>query len=429
MPRVVDLQLLRQITADAMRVYEAVQQAQSLTADGQQALADADDVLRETARLFLPRDAEFTSSPASPSASAREALIAQYVEVQKALAALKDVLYRFTQQQMDAKAWSDAQITVSALSKIEPDYRDLAMIRTKLPVLQAAAAEFREGQAAHAAKRLEQFLQTQRSDGDIGALLSEVNARLAEEERKRQEAERHRQEAERYRQEAERHRQEAERHRKEAEERKRQEELLQRLRAMEFVCVPAGEFLMGDDKHRVIVTEFSIGQSPVTIAQFDAFVRLTGYRQTNAGDVETQANHPVVGVSWNDAVAFCAWASKVLGKTVRLPTEEEWEKAARGTDGREYPWGNEPPDGTRGNFNNGVGGTSPVGKYSPRGDSPYGCVDMAGNVWEWTSTLLRGSCVLRGGSWDNVHRSARAAYRLRGLPDLRGGYIGFRCAC
>ena len=156
-------------------------------------------------------------------------------------------------------------------------------------------------------------------------------------------------------------------------------------------------------------------------------------------------NHPVVSVSWNDAVAFCAWVSQVSGRKVRLPTEAEWEKAARGTDGRLYPWGNTVPDGTRANYGNIASGITEVGEYSPAGDSPYGVADIAGNVWEWvsdwygdnsyagiTSIYPQGPTsgqyhVIRGGSWADPPRILRTANRGDDYPNNRlAGFIGFR---
>ncbi len=93
-------------------------------------------------------------------------------------------------------------------------------------------------------------------------------------------------------------------------------------------------------------------------------------------------------VSWDDAVAFCSWLTQASSRDIRLPTEAQWEKAARGTNGNLYPWGNQPPDDVRCNFNMNVGDTTPIGTYSPDGDSPYGCADMAGNVWEWCADWL-----------------------------------------
>jgi len=95
----------------------------------------------------------------------------------------------------------------------------------------------------------------------------------------------------------------------------------------------------------------------------------------------------VVNITWHDAVAYCQWLSEATGKPYRLPTEAEWEKAARSSDGRRYPWGNEFDQNKCNTKEAGLGTTTPVGQYSPDGDSPYGCADMAGNVWEWTQSL------------------------------------------
>jgi serine/threonine-protein kinase len=165
----------------------------------------------------------------------------------------------------------------------------------------------------------------------------------------------------------------------------------------DWVTIPAGEFLMGSDKqkdsmarddetpqHRIYLPEYHIARIPVTNAQYLAFVKATGHKSPsswkNGRIPDGKENHPVVYISWNDAQTFCKWAG------VRPPSEAEWEKAARGTDGRIWPWGDKPPDKNRCNFNNNVGDITPVGKY-PHGASPYGCLDMAGNVWEWTSSL------------------------------------------
>jgi formylglycine-generating enzyme required for sulfatase activity len=130
----------------------------------------------------------------------------------------------------------------------------------------------------------------------------------------------------------------------------------------------------------------------------------------------------VVLVNWHDAVAYAGWVGK------RLPTEEEWEKAACGTDGRGYPWGDQRPTPDLCNFGRNVGGTTPVGQYSPQGDSPYGCVDMAGNIWEWTaSDYGAGRKVLRGGSWYGSQGLVRAANRIHSLRTFVALDVGFRC--
>jgi formylglycine-generating enzyme required for sulfatase activity len=228
-----------------------------------------------------------------------------------------------------------------------------------------------------------------------------------------------------------------------------------------LVRIPAGEFQMGSvvsrDKdarveelppHHVYVPEFHIGKYPVTNHQYRTFVRATGHQAPRPWkEVEIpwgKYNHPVFDVSWEDAVAFCDWLSRETKQPFRLPTEAEWEKAARATDGRIYPWGDDPPGQDRCNLGEDIRGTTSIGRYSPQGDSPYGCADMAGNVYEWCQSLYEpypyqaddgredihaiGHRVLRGGAfWDDA-ASVRCAFRLRGLPGRRIHNPGFRVA-
>jgi len=174
---------------------------------------------------------------------------------------------------------------------------------------------------------------------------------------------------------------------------------------MKLVRIPAGEFLMGstrlrdkdawDDEipqHSVFLDEYLIGKTPVTVAQNAAFIKASGYK-ANQGLTNSKEKHPVTRVSWDDAAAFCSWASQetgrkvhLPGRNVHLPSEADWEKAARGIDGRLWPWGDQSPDPVHCNFDCNTMSTTAVGKYSSKGDSPYGCTDMAGNVWEWTSS-------------------------------------------
>jgi formylglycine-generating enzyme required for sulfatase activity len=232
---------------------------------------------------------------------------------------------------------------------------------------------------------------------------------------------------------------------------------LEALLGLPMVWVPPGPFLMGSDKgrdsqaydaelpqHKVTLPGYWIGRYPVTVAQFRAFVEASEYRPADADCLKGPDDHPVVYVDWRDALAFCRWLSKKTGMPVRLPSEAEWEKAARGADGRIYPWGDEPPDEYRCNFGANAWGTTPVGQYSPQGDSPYGCVDMAGNVWEWTQSLYRkypydsgdgreklegwrrGLRVLRGDAFGDAARYVRCAYRFRRHPSFHVRYSGFR---
>jgi formylglycine-generating enzyme required for sulfatase activity len=235
---------------------------------------------------------------------------------------------------------------------------------------------------------------------------------------------------------------------------------------MSFVRVPAGVFLMGskeDDadadeyelpQHKVHLDEYYIGKASVTNTQYAKFMEAVGYRTPlgwhNGEIYMEEKNHPVINVSWKDAQNFCRWASKVIGEIIRLPTEAEWEKAARGTDGRKYPWGNQIPDVGLCNYGHDVDNTTRIGRYSPQGDSPYGCMDMSGNVWEWTSTLLgsnpnkpwykypyrddaredpsiEGFRIARGGAFDSSEQGIRCAFRRWADPDVFLTF-GFRCA-
>jgi len=234
----------------------------------------------------------------------------------------------------------------------------------------------------------------------------------------------------------------------------------------DWVVIPAGEFLMGSDKqkdpnasddelpqHRVYLSEYAIARFPVTNAQYKHFVEATGYAKPNHwknGEIPAGfETHPVCYVRWQQVHAFCQWAK------VRLPTEAEWEKAARGTDERIYPWGNGPPTEIRANFAPGwmkelirsfqSPQTTPVGKY-PQGASPYGVLDMAGNVWEWVADWYDAgyykssptvdppgpssgtSHVVRGGAYYSSSSDVRSSFRGR-LDRLTYGSfndIGFR---
>ena len=172
--------------------------------------------------------------------------------------------------------------------------------------------------------------------------------------------------------------------------------------SIEFARVPEGDFVMGSSdsdpqsvpiekpQHRINLPEFYIAKFEVTNEQFAVFLQSTGYTPTAwlTTTMSGKPNRPASPISWADANAFCEWMSMETGRVIQLPTEAQWEKAARGTDGRLYPWGNQPPSGALLNYDLLVKDTSPIGQYSPRGDSPYGIADMAGNVWEWTNTLF-----------------------------------------
>lgn len=239
-----------------------------------------------------------------------------------------------------------------------------------------------------------------------------------------------------------------------------------------MVLIPAGEFTMGrsakdeftgcqalnqdcqlsafmdeEPVHQVALDAFSIDKTEVTNAFYQACEDQGTCTPPQASNSNTQANYygnpefsdyPVIYVTWEQAKTYCEW------RGARLPTEAEWEKAARGTDGRTYPWG-ENIDESFANFNYRVGDTTAVGSYE-KGKSPYGLYDMAGNVWEWVadwySETYYGQSpaenptgpasgtmrVLRGGSWGLVGLSVSASYRYANDPVATSPDLGFRCA-
>jgi formylglycine-generating enzyme required for sulfatase activity len=221
-----------------------------------------------------------------------------------------------------------------------------------------------------------------------------------------------------------------------------------------MVTIPAGPFTMGydggldDEKppHQVDLPEYQIDLFEVSNAQFSGFIEASGYQteaeQSGSGRVwrdewgEGKDNHPVVRVTWNDAIAYCEWAGK------RLPTEAEWENAARGSEGFLYPWGNTYDAARANGRDSGLRSTVAVGSYG-EGASPYGVFDMAGNVREWTADPgyfpypgnstpssyygdeLR---VLRGGGWFDDAADMRTTRRNPTSPSAANWDIGFRCA-
>jgi formylglycine-generating enzyme required for sulfatase activity len=188
----------------------------------------------------------------------------------------------------------------------------------------------------------------------------------------------------------------------------------------DVVVIAAGDAILDDPPRTIHVNVFAIARRPVTNAEFAAFVAEGSYRP--ASWKQGLLDHPVEGISWADAVAYCRWLSVATARVYRLPDEREWEKAARGSSGRRWPWGAED-DPLRANVRESkVGGTSAVGKF-PLGASPEGVVDLIGNVREWTNTWADGR-VLRGGSYLDPLADCAPSKRLRANDDLRGH--GFR---
>lgn len=222
---------------------------------------------------------------------------------------------------------------------------------------------------------------------------------------------------------------------------------------MPMVLVPAGEFTMGsnlgeDEKpvRRVYLNAFYMDRFEVTVEQYARYLEVTDMEEPPDWNMMNQPQYqrrPVVNVDWEDAVNYCKWAGK------RLPTEAEWEKAARGTDGRIYPWGNEAPTRLHANYGrkelDNHQALTPVGSFEA-GKSPYGIYDMAGNAWEWVfdwydhdyykkgpkknpiGPAKGDGKVVRGGSWLYVPEFLRSAHRFDAQPTNRLFGYGFRCA-
>ncbi len=239
-----------------------------------------------------------------------------------------------------------------------------------------------------------------------------------------------------------------------------------------LVTIPGGTFWMGAQKtdkngrnydpdvystespvHQVALKSFRIAPFPITVKEFARFVDSGGYQQArhwgaggfgaakrpdNWARQQKNQQWPVVGVSWFEASAYCAWAG------LRLPTEAEWERAARGPSSARYPWGDQPPlDNSRANYGSGIGHPTPKGQH-PNGRSVEGIDDLLGNVWEWCSDWYASYSgaseenpaggetgehrIVRGGSWNNNPRNARVSSRLRYGPTKRYHLVGFRYA-
>jgi formylglycine-generating enzyme required for sulfatase activity len=215
---------------------------------------------------------------------------------------------------------------------------------------------------------------------------------------------------------------------------------LEAILGMSFVWVQPGPFLMGSDKakdikasdselpqHEVDLPGYWIGRYPVTVAQFQIFVEETNYHVDEVS-LKGPEYHPVRYLTWREAMAYCRWLDEKTRLSVSLPSEAEWEKAARGIDGRIYPWGDEQPTEDLCNFGRNVGHPTPVGSYSPKGDSPYGCADMSGNVWEWTRSLHKEYPYDPNDGRENLEAGDNLLRVLRG-GSFSDSNWGVRCAC
>lgn len=225
----------------------------------------------------------------------------------------------------------------------------------------------------------------------------------------------------------------------------------QEIPSPEMVLIPAGSFWMGSEERDltaagneksqqlVHIDDFWIGRYPITNQQYAQFLQQSEHpappHWNNERPVQDKPDHPVVNVSYDDASAYCIWLSQQTGQPFRLPSEKEWEKAAKGdaTEKRIYVWGNEWRATSANTEEFGAKTTTPVTTFEQVNKSPYGVVDMLGNVWEWTTSRYKKydndtRLVVRGGSWINDHRLAHISTKGRYEPGTKRPYLGFRIA-
>ena len=223
---------------------------------------------------------------------------------------------------------------------------------------------------------------------------------------------------------------------------------------MEFVYIPSGNFFMGagkddveakeDEKpqRQVLLSGYWMGKYPVTFQQYSHFCKETKKPIPASENLPIQESCPIANINWFEAIEFCKWISQISNEEIQLPSEAQWEKAARGTDGRKYPWGETKSINQTLLKNKNY---YPVGKFDEN-QSPYGCYDMVGNVWEWVNDWydekyysrknntsnpvgpnIGISKVLKGGSWDYLGKNTRCSYRGKNYPKVNYHLNGFRC--
>lgn len=205
----------------------------------------------------------------------------------------------------------------------------------------------------------------------------------------------------------------------------------------EFCFIPEGTFLGGEEgKQEIdILAPFYMARNPLPMALYQAFLADTKHEIPDKEfdeimEVSPMPDCPAVNISWLDAKEICRWLRKKTGHYYSLPQNDEWEKAARGEDGRKFPWGNEAPDESRAYFDKLKSGTTSQLGIRPKSASPYGCYDMSGNVWEWCIDSFddeRDPHILKGGSWQNPPEFLNVGLQTFSFPpDKRRPYMGLR---